>query len=68
MNNDLISKSALLKEIQDNYDCNYGETLIDPYVDNDGKWHDYCLVYYYHDYREFEVIAWQPLPEGYKGE
>lgn len=30
MDNDLISKSALLKEIEDNYDCDYGETLINP--------------------------------------
>ncbi|MDR7813904.1 hypothetical protein [Lacrimispora sp.] len=26
----LISKTVLLKEIEDNYDCDYGETLIDP--------------------------------------
>ncbi len=30
MDSDLISKSVLLKEIEDNYDCNYGEILIDP--------------------------------------
>lgn len=30
MDGDLISKSVLLKEIEDNYDCNYGETLINP--------------------------------------
>ena len=27
---DLISKQVLLKEIEDNYDCNYGQTLINP--------------------------------------
>ena len=30
MDSDLISKSVLLKDIENNYDCNYGETLINP--------------------------------------
>lgn len=30
MDSDYISKSASLKEIENNYDCDYGETLVDP--------------------------------------
>jgi len=30
MTSNLISRSVLIKEIEDNYDCNFGEILIDP--------------------------------------
>jgi hypothetical protein len=57
----LIDIDVLLKEIEDNYDCNYGETLIDPR-------HFYDLVDEQHvvcKWHEIKTKADLPKEQGY---